>query len=152
MNLQTGETGMMDQTGTMGFIIGVPMMRKYLDREYGDAERFDPNLTSAREGTNDRKGIMAFGNRHCDLWLGQNIHRPLMYNNQIWIHKSVVDNGLFFWEVPYSEVLGFYTFPGSGMLSRPLPKRGIGVIILIGGWCVKSVLGVSKSYLYGLAS
>jgi hypothetical protein len=107
MNLQTGETGMMDQTGTMGFIIGVPMMRKYLDREYGDAEGFDPYLTSAREGTNGRKGIMAFGNRHCDLWLGENIHRPSMYNNQIWVHKSVVDNGLFFWEVPYSEVLGF---------------------------------------------
>jgi hypothetical protein len=61
MNLQAGETGMKDQTGTMGFIIGVPIMRKYLDREYGDAERFDPNFTSAREGTNDRKGIMAFG-------------------------------------------------------------------------------------------
>jgi len=50
---------------------------------------------------------MAFGTRHCDLWLGANIHRPAMYNNQIWIHKSVVDNGLFFWEVPYSEELGF---------------------------------------------
>jgi hypothetical protein len=107
MDLQTGETGMIDQTGTMGFIIRVSTMRNYLEREYGDAERFDPNLKSARDGTDGRKGIMAFGHRHCDLWLGENIHRPTMYNNQIWVHKSVVDNGLFFWEVPYSEVLGF---------------------------------------------
>ena len=50
----------------------------------------------------DRTGIIAFGDRHLDLWNKTNIHRPDYYNlSALWEDHTTIKKGIFFWEVPF---------------------------------------------------
>lgn len=94
--------------GAVDFIVNgkkyygrVSTMRVYLDQEYGDAENYVGGERIAKiSQIIDRTGILAFGNRHIDLWNRTRIHRPADYiPSAIWEDRSALDLGIFFWEV-----------------------------------------------------
>jgi type VI secretion system (T6SS) effector Tae4 (amidase) len=89
------------QSGNENFIINVPTMRGYLDAEFGTAENFVAGSRIARISQFvDRFGILAFGDRHIDLWDGTQLQRPSDYiPSAIWEHRTALVKGLFFWEV-----------------------------------------------------
>lgn len=87
------------------YMINVPTMRDYLNAEFGEAEQFERGgVANSRiaiiSQIVDRTGIIAFGDRHIDLWNKNNIHRPSEYNlAALWEAKSALTKGIFFWEV-----------------------------------------------------
>lgn len=87
------------------YIINVPTMREYLNGEYGEAEKFERSgeansRIAIISQIVDRTGIIAFGDRHIDLWNKNNIHRPTNYiMSALWEAKSAMTKGIFFWEV-----------------------------------------------------
>ena len=84
----------------LNYIFGVPDMRVYLDRKYGAGENFKGTKAKMVEAIQGRTGILAFGYRHLDLWLGKNIHRPNEYlMDYLWTNESLTLRGIFFWEV-----------------------------------------------------
>jgi len=93
------------QSGRDNFIIRVPTMRDYLDDEFGEAENYVGGARIAKiSQIIDRTGILAFGDRHLDLWNRTDIHRPSLYiMSALWEAKSTLDKGIFFWEVPTSS-------------------------------------------------
>jgi Type VI secretion system (T6SS), amidase effector protein 4 len=93
------------QQGGQNYIIRVSMMRDYLNGEYGDAENYAAGTRTAKiSQIVDRTGILAFGDRHVDLWNRTDIHRPSYYiMSALWEAKSTLEKGIFFWEVPSSS-------------------------------------------------
>ena len=89
----------------LNYIIDVPTMRDYLNGEFGEAENFERageanSRIAIKSQIIDRTGIIAFGDRHIDLWNKTNIHRPALYNMAaLWDGKSTLTKGVFLWEV-----------------------------------------------------
>ena len=87
------------------YIINVPTMREYLDREFPQAERYERagkamTRIAIISQIVDRTGIIAFGDRHIDLWNKNDIHRPSDYiMSALWEAESAFTKGIFFWEV-----------------------------------------------------
>ena len=89
------------------YILAVPEMRDYLNK-FGAADviaRIDangglmPRWLVQSGGLGDRKGIVAFGDRHIDLWNGTTIHGQGYIEAAIWEHATTLNKGLFFWDV-----------------------------------------------------
>ena len=76
-------------------------MRDYLNGEYFEAENYQGGERIAKIAQIvDRTGIIAFGDRHIDLWNKTNIHRPSHYIlSALWEDKTTLEKGIFFWEV-----------------------------------------------------
>jgi hypothetical protein len=84
----------------MAYIFEVSDMRYYLDNRYGPAENFGGSKQQIIDNIGGRHGIFAFGYRHIDLWLGDDIHRPYDYRmDYLWTNDSIKQRGAFFWEV-----------------------------------------------------
>jgi hypothetical protein len=88
-------------------MLDVKEMRLYIDETYEPAERIAHRdvkgaminrwvLQSVIEG---RRGVIAFGNRHIDLWNGSRIHGEHYIQSALWEADSALSQGLFFWEV-----------------------------------------------------
>jgi hypothetical protein len=89
-------------------MLAVPEMRDYLNQQYGAAEviaRVDANGATLPRwlvqsgGLGDRQGIVAFGDRHIDLWNGSAIHGQKYIESALWEAASALANGLSFWIV-----------------------------------------------------
>lgn len=91
----------------MEFMLAVKEMREYLSSTYGDAGTIkrvdiDGNLIGriAIQGYLDqRQGIIAFGQRHIDLWNGTQIHGKDVISDGVWDAPSAISQGIFFWDV-----------------------------------------------------
>lgn len=82
------------------YIIEVSDMRYYLDNRYGNAENYNGTKQQIIEHIKGRRGILAFGYRHIDLWVGGDIDWPAGYNmDYLWSNPSLKKQGIFFWEV-----------------------------------------------------
>lgn len=97
VNAKPSETGF--YYNNQKYIQLVITMREYLDRTYGKAENYFGSKTLIQMILGGRKGIIAFGNMHIDLWMGTDIHRPALFRPVIWTDNSTIKNGIFFWEV-----------------------------------------------------
>lgn len=105
-SVATGKVRAFKGSDGMSYIFAVPDMKVYLNNTYGDAENYKGSKQKMTEGIKDRHGILAFGHRHIDLWVGDNIHRPSDYNMAyLWSNNSIQLRGIFFWEV--TSELGF---------------------------------------------
>jgi hypothetical protein len=95
-----GVVGLQDRG--RNYAIRVPTLRAYLDREFGAAENYKALQRFVKIAMiTDRTGILAFGDRHIDLWDGSDIHRPSDYIlSALWESKSALEKGIYFWEVP----------------------------------------------------
>jgi hypothetical protein len=88
------------------YMLDVKEMRGYL-KKYGDPDiisRVDANGNPTPRWVvqavlSDRKGIIAFGGRHIDLWNGSKIHGEGYILGALWEAKSALSDGIFFWEV-----------------------------------------------------
>jgi hypothetical protein len=88
----------------MFYIIEVSDMRYYLDNRYGNAENYNGSKQKMIENIKGRHGMLAFGYRHIDLWVGDNIHRPSEYlMDYLWTNDSLKKRGIFFWGVTSEE-------------------------------------------------
>ena len=96
----TGGNVGLQQDG-QNYIIRVPTMRDYLNGEYDEAENYQGGNRIAKiSQIVDRIGILAFGDRHIDLWNKTNIQRPSDYiMSALWEAKSTLEKGIFFWEI-----------------------------------------------------
>ena len=79
-------------------------LREYLNERYEPGEIINRGRHVARIAVIaqiiDRVGILAFGNRHIDLWNRTQIQRPTDYiASAIWEAPSVFTVGYTFWEV-----------------------------------------------------
>ncbi len=84
----------------MFYIFGVPDMKVYLNGRYGIPENYSGSKEDMISNISGRHGILAFGHRHIDLWVGDNIHRPSQYRmGYLWTNESIQLRGIFFWEV-----------------------------------------------------
>ena len=94
-----GNVGLQD--GGDNFIIRVPTMRDYLNSEFEDAENYQGGEPIAQIAQIiDRTGIIAFGDRHIDLWNKTNIQYPADYIwAALWKARSTIEKGIFFWEI-----------------------------------------------------
>ena len=94
-----GNVGLTDKNGN--YIIRVSTMRDYLNAEYFEAENYQGGARIAKIAQIvDRTGILAFGDRHIDLWNKTNIQRPADYiPSALWEDKSTIEKGIFFWEI-----------------------------------------------------
>ena len=82
------------------YLFSVPDMKVYLNRTYGSAENKRGSRANMEGLIQNRTGILAFGHRHIDLWLGDDIHRPHLYKmGYLWNNESINLRGIFFWEV-----------------------------------------------------
>jgi hypothetical protein len=100
----TGKNIGMVQNGD-NYMINVPAMREYLDGEFPVAERFERagkamSRIAIISQIVDRTGIIAFGDRHIDLWNKTDLQRPSDYiMSALWEAESAFTKGIFFWEV-----------------------------------------------------
>jgi hypothetical protein len=94
-----GNVGLVDRNGN--YIILVSTMRDYLNNEYFEAENYQGGERIAKiSQIVDRTGIIAFGDRHIDLWNKTHIHRPSDYlPSALWEDKTTLEKGIFFWEI-----------------------------------------------------
>jgi hypothetical protein len=82
------------------YIYSVVDLRVYLNNTYGTADNYTGTKDTMTANISGRKGILAFGHRHIDLWAGNDIHRPSLYNMPyLWSCDSILLRGIFFWEV-----------------------------------------------------
>jgi hypothetical protein len=89
------------------YMLDVKEMRDYINSTYGDAEviarkdvrghMLDRWLIQAV--LSGRQGVVAFGNRHIDLWNGNKIHGERYIQEALWEAASALSLGIFFWEV-----------------------------------------------------
>lgn len=100
-----GNRVMTDDHG-MEYLLSVPDMRLYLTRSYFPPEIYS-GMGSARnlaQKIGGRKGVIAFGGRHIDLWNGHNFQSGgtgLYLENVLWLDVDA-DNApriIYFWEV-----------------------------------------------------
>jgi hypothetical protein len=104
--LATGKVRVFQGGDGLSYIFAVPDMKVYLNKTCGDAENFRGTQLEITNGITGRNGILAFGHRHIDLWDGDNVHRPSMYNMAyLWTCPSIRLRGAFFWEI--TSELGF---------------------------------------------
>ena len=91
----------------MEYLLDVKEMREYINSEYGNAQviaRRDwgghtINRWVIQTVLMDRRGIIAFGGRHIDLWDGRKIHGEHYIQSALWEADSALTDGIFFWEV-----------------------------------------------------
>src|SRR5262249_18506613 len=95
-----------DQNGNE-YMLDVTEMRSYLKDSYGPPE----NLARTDDAGGliprfliqgmlwGRKGVIAFGGRHIDLWDGAQIHGQGYDLPAIWEAVSALRDGVFFWDV-----------------------------------------------------
>jgi hypothetical protein len=104
----TGTVRAFQSADGFSYIFAVPDFRVYLNNQYGDAENCKGSKEKMIEQIAGRKGILAFGHRHIDLWSGTDIHRPSNYNMPyLWsTNESIRLRGIFFWEVNDSSDSG----------------------------------------------
>jgi hypothetical protein len=104
-SVATGKVRAYKSSDGFFYIFAVPDIRVYLNNAYGDAENFkgskpEESKAMTLDAITDRKGVLAFGHRHIDLWVGNNIHRPSDYfMDVLWNNDSTRLRGIFFWEV-----------------------------------------------------
>lgn len=104
------------------YVYSVIDLRVYLDRRYGPAENVHgdgPAKTAAAARQQltrpiaGRKGIIAFGNTHIDLWDGDRFHwEGSSIPPNVWLHESVRLRGIFFWPVTGRESRNGFSSPG----------------------------------------
>jgi hypothetical protein len=84
----------------MSYIFEVSDMRFYLNGRFGMAENYQGSPSHMQEHIQGRFSILAFGHRHIDLWIGNDIQRPKMYDmDYLWkTNDSLQKRGIFFWE------------------------------------------------------
>jgi hypothetical protein len=105
VNYVKKERVLRDAAGTE-YMLDVAEMRGYLTTAF-----FEPEKIARRDDKKgliprwavqtqivDRKGIIAFGGRHIDLWDGRKIHGEHYIAEALWEADSAVTDGLFFWE------------------------------------------------------
>jgi len=84
------------------YLLDVAEMRGYLNG-FQDAEKIERPARIPRwlvqAVLSGRKGILAFGGRHIDLWNGSRIHGESYIESALWEAASTIKNGLFFWEL-----------------------------------------------------
>ncbi|WAC10754.1 T6SS effector amidase Tae4 family protein [Dyadobacter pollutisoli] len=96
---------MKDNQG-MEYLLSVPDMRLYFTRSYFPPEMY-PGMGSARnlaQKIGGRKGVIAFGGRHIDLWNGSNFQyggTGIYYENVLWLDtdNNNVPRVIYFWEI-----------------------------------------------------
>lgn len=95
-----------------GYMAGAPDNRTFdtnnKDKKISDAEKKRRHAAQAeyakyevvyKSQIIDRRGLIAFGDRHIDIWDRTNIHRPQAYYlNELWEADSTRKIGIFFWE------------------------------------------------------
>jgi hypothetical protein len=94
----TGKVRGIKSDDEMNYIYSVLDMAVYLDRTYGKAENYKGTIPEMKAKIKDRKGIIAFGYRHMDLWEGDRWHYQGLYMD-LWKFDDVKKWGIFFWEV-----------------------------------------------------
>lgn len=78
------------------YIFSVPDMRVYLNNKYFQAENYQKPYKKPIAG---RKGIIAFGGSHIDLWNGKEFHQERIFGAwNAWDHSDS-GGGIFFWEI-----------------------------------------------------
>ena len=101
------ENRIMKDAKGMEYILSVPEMKTYLTRNHFPPEVF-PGAGSAQNLASKigaRKGVIAFGDRHIDLWNGRNFQyggTGLYLENVLWFSKPKERTGprtISFWEV-----------------------------------------------------
>lgn len=82
------------------YIPAVKNLVDFLDQNYGKSENYKSTRIAMISQIIDRRGIIAFGHRHIDLWDRTNIHRPAWYIlSALWESESCLKRGIFFWEI-----------------------------------------------------
>jgi Type VI secretion system (T6SS), amidase effector protein 4 len=89
--------GTKDDSGD-NYIYSVLDMKVYLDKTYGEADNYKGTVAQMKAAIKGRKGIIAFGYRHMDLWEGDQWHYQSLYLD-LWEFAEVKKWGIFFWEV-----------------------------------------------------
>jgi hypothetical protein len=78
------------------YIFSVLDMKVYLNNKYFKAENYQKPYKKNIAG---RKGIIAFGIEHIDLWNGKEFHQEQIFGAwSAWDHSDA-GGGIFFWEV-----------------------------------------------------
>jgi hypothetical protein len=96
----TGRVRAFQSDDGYNYIYSVVDLRVYLNNTFGTADNYKGTKASMTAGIAGRKGILAFGHRHVDLWDGNDVHRPSLYNMAyLWSCDSIQLRGVFFWEV-----------------------------------------------------
>ncbi len=97
-SLHGGKVRALESNDGFFYIFGVPDMKVYLNNRYGLAENYKGSKNTMIENIKGRRGILAFGHRHIDLWEGERFHWQQLYRD-LWGFDSVKVRGVFFWEV-----------------------------------------------------
>src|SRR5262245_55567450 len=98
--LATGQVRAFKGNDSMNYIFAVPDLKVYLNNRFGVDENYNGSKKQIVEIIGNMHGILAFGHRHIDIWVGDNIHRPTDYRmDYLWTNDSLKKRGVFFWEV-----------------------------------------------------
>lgn len=94
----TGKVRAKKDADNKNYIYSVVDMKVYLNKRYGIAENHKGTKEQMKAKIKGRKGIIAFGHRHIDLWDGNKWHFEDYYID-LWVHDSTKLLGIYFWEV-----------------------------------------------------
>lgn len=94
----TGKVRAKKDEANRNYIYSVIDMKVYLNNRYGIAENYKGSKQHMIAKIKGRKGIIAFGHRHIDLWDGDKWHNERYYRD-LWQFDSTKQLGIFFWEV-----------------------------------------------------
>ena len=97
-SLSTGRVRALTSDDGMNYIYGVPDLKVFLNNRYGLAENYQGSKQQMIDNIQGRKGILALGHRHIDLWEGERFHWQHLYLD-LWGFDSVKLRGIFFWEI-----------------------------------------------------
>ena len=86
------------------YLFSVPELNKYLTNRYSPPELFAGmgSAASLSKEIGGKKGIILFGNRHADLWNGDNFQfggTGLYIENVLWRDDNNLPRIIYFWEV-----------------------------------------------------
>jgi hypothetical protein len=96
----TGKVRGFEGNDKMNYIYSVVDMKVYLSNKYGTPENYKSSKAKVIEKIKGRRGILAMGYRHIDLWDKTDIHRSADYlMDYLWTNESLQVRGVFFWEV-----------------------------------------------------
>jgi hypothetical protein len=91
--------GLTDDAGYV-YIYSVVDMSVYLDKRYGVSDTYQGSKDDMVSKISGRKGIIAFGIKHVDLWMGDTFHQDgLGFTEDFWAAPSVKTTGIHFWEI-----------------------------------------------------
>lgn len=100
----TGKVRAKQDGAKRNYIYSVIDMKVYLNNRYGIAENYKGTKQQMISKIKGRKGIIAFGHRHIDLWDGNKWHNEHYYID-LWVHESTKLLGIFFWVVKEKKTL-----------------------------------------------